>query len=153
MDSAISALALQYDVRCEICGKDLRPAMATTYVIRGPNNATAGTLRFSAQGKLVAASKIWTPEERPYGEGEIGRILVALIGTLVSEGKRECSIDASEGHSVELKGQPPGPRTVFRDATIGCGDKLISLSVLTEADGVESLTITEEIGDPQEAFR
>ena len=112
-----------------------------------------GFVDFNAQGNLAAARKVWTPESRPYSEGEIGRMLVTLMASLIRDGNSACTLDAEESHSVEVKDpQPSVPRFVTRDAMIKCRQKQIRISTTTESDGTESIQINEEIGKPEDGL-
>ena len=113
------------------------------YSVKEGKSRLVGVVSFGGQGSLVAAEKTWTPEDRHYSDGEIGRTLAALFTSLVSEGKSACSIGTSQTPSIlENGGQA---RIVGRDATIECGGKRIRISTTTQ-DGVDSMAIAEEIG-------
>jgi hypothetical protein len=149
-DSVISALATQYDViASDRAGLDAsiggKPD-GRHYLIMAVKSSLVGMVEFDDRGKLVAADKTWTPEPGPHSEGEIGRAIYALIATLVSEGERACSIDATQRNSDE----PPGraPRYIGRLATIQCGEKRILIGVsANQKDGTDSISIDEQIGN------
>jgi hypothetical protein len=155
-DSVISTLATQYDViGSDADGLDERVGGKPDgrhYLVMGGKLSLIGMVEFDDRGKLVAADKTWTPEPGPHSEGEIGRALYALIGTLVNEGRKMCSIDTSQRNSNE----PPSraPRYTSRVATIQCGEKRILIGVLTrQQDGTDSISIDEQIGNINSTFR
>jgi hypothetical protein len=138
-DSVIPALAIQYDVTTTTNSPGW-------YRLRVGKSAYVGDLYFNDQGSLVGAVKRWTPEPRHYSDGEIGRALIALIASLVSEGKSACSMDTLGTFSVEAKDpHSPVPRVVDRSAMIKCGHKEIAIEVMTQPDGTDGMDITEGI--------
>jgi hypothetical protein len=138
-ESLIPALAIQYDVTTTT-------EFPGWYRLRVGKSAYVGDVYFNDQGSLVAAVKRWTPEPRHYSDGEIGRALIALIASLVSEGKRACSMDTLGTFSVEPKDPHSAvPRVVDRIAMIKCGHKDITIEVGTQPDGTDGMYITESI--------
>ena len=139
------ALGMQYDLKRE-CPTCMRYAVwaKTTFV---------GSFEFNEQGKVTYAERSWTPEERHYSDGELGKALVTLLAGLVSNGNTTCTIDASQSGSVELnRPQPSVPRLVLRDGVIACADKKIRITSTT-FNGEDSMQITEEIGTSRYAMR
>jgi hypothetical protein len=82
-ESLIPALAIQYDVTTTT-------EFPGWYRLRVGKSAYVGDVYFNDQGAWWQRLSAGRPEPRHYSDGEIGRALIALIASLVSEGKRAC---------------------------------------------------------------
>jgi hypothetical protein len=113
-----------------------------------PLQEVIGTLNFDAHSKLIGASKLWSRGVE-MTEAEIGKALVTLLSGWAADGASGCTIEAKRGAAISMKDpEPRVPRLATREATITCGRKRIVVSTMTQDNGTESLTITEEIGNP-----
>ena len=71
---------------------------------------------------------------------ELGRAFFAPVGSLIFEGKKDCSLEAyTQNGTAEDK-------FALRHARIVCGGKGIDLLSVTMTDGTDSMQISEEIG-------
>lgn len=143
-DDVVRMLSLQYDLKSEIEIPDkLRPEAPETIEVRAGTQNLIALVRFDIRGVLEWASKFWTPDtSRHYSDGEIGRVIFSLWGTLPNG--VGCKFIASQQQLLESSPpfKPSGDR--LRDAHIECGHKRITFSTST-FKGEDSLSITEEI--------
>jgi hypothetical protein len=138
-DDVLRMLSLQYDLKpvIEI------PDKSETIEARTGRKDLIALVRFDKKGVLEWASKSWAPDtSRHYSDGEIGRVIFALWGTLPNG--VGCSFITEQSHFLES--QPPFKPNGdgSRNAHIECGHKRITFSTIT-FKGDDSLNITEEI--------
>jgi hypothetical protein len=134
--AVLSALGLKYDVK-PVSPPNL-PSSPNAYAILN-RSTTIGFVRFDDQGVLVAAERNWMPEPRQYAEEEIGRTLVALIGSLADGGQKTCTIEAS---FTSANGDAA---VAWREASIKCAGKRLLIQVLTPPSGRGELNVVEQI--------
>ena len=134
----LAALGLQYDLISEL--PDL-----SWYSVRAaskPDSDLIGQLYFDKKGTLEHAVKHLTPSQQRHAtDGEIGRVLFSIIGTLPNGGV--CSFMTVNFKSAAYNGAPEG-KMQGRNAYIECGHKRFAFNTTT-LDGDDSLDITEEI--------
>jgi hypothetical protein len=133
-DDVVRMLSLQYDLRSDI---------PETIEARASAKDLVALVRFDGKGRLEWASKSWTPDtSRHYTDGEIGRVIFALWGTLPNG--VGCKFIAEQSQFLDSKPpfKPNGGGS--RNAHIECGHKRITFSTIT-LKGEDALTITEEI--------
>jgi hypothetical protein len=134
----LAVLGLQYDLISQL--PDL-----SWYSIRAgskPDSGLVGQLYFDKKGTLEHAVKHLTPSQQRHAtDGEIGRVLFSMIGTLPNGGA--CSFMTVNSKSAEYNGAPAG-KIQSRNAYIECGHKRFAFNTTT-LDGDDSLDITEEI--------
>jgi hypothetical protein len=134
--AVLSALGLKYDVK-PVSLPNLPPS-PNAYAILN-RSTTIGFVRFDDQGVLVAAERNWMAESKQYAEEEIGRTLVALIGSLADGGQKTCSIKVS---ATSANGDAA---VAWREAAIKCGGKHLLIQVLTPPNGRGELNVVERI--------
>jgi hypothetical protein len=133
-DDVVQMLSLQYDLTNELPG---------TVEARASTHELSALVHFDKNGRLDWASKFWTPDtSRHYTDGEIGRAIFALWGTLPSG--TGCQFITEQSHFLDSKApfKPNGGGS--RLAHIECGHKRITFSTIS-LKGEDSLTITEGI--------
>jgi len=140
-DDVVRLLSAQYDLKSEF--ETPKKEMYDTIDVWAGKQDLVARVHFDAKGDLEWAAKFWTPDtSRHYSDGEIGRAIFALWGTLPTG--VGCRMIARQSHFLDS--QPPFKQNgdVQRDAHIECGHKRITFST-TSLKGDDSLSITEEI--------
>ena len=133
-DDVVQMLSLQYDVTTELPG---------TFEARASAQELSALVHFDKNGRLDWASKFWTPDtSRHYTDGEIGRAIFALWGTLPSGAG--CQFITEQSHFLDSKPPFKANGGGSRLAHIECGHKRITFSTIS-LKGEDSLTITEGI--------
>jgi hypothetical protein len=134
----LGVLGLQYDLVSQL------PDFSWYSVRAGskPDADLVGQLYFDKKGNLEHAVKHLTPSQRRHAtDGEIGRVIFSIIGTLPNGGA--CSFMTVNFRSAEYNGAPAG-KMQGRNAYIECGHKRFAFNTVT-LNGEDSLDITEEI--------
>jgi hypothetical protein len=137
-DDVLRMLSPQYDLKPQIN----IPDKPETIEARTGTKDLAALVRFDKQGALEWASRSWTPDNRHYADGEIGRVIFALWGTLPSG--VGCAFITEQDHFLESRPPFKPNGDGLRNAHIECGHKRITFSTIT-MKGDDSLNITEEI--------
>jgi hypothetical protein len=120
--TVLSALAVEYDVDD-----------AGIYYIISNKSDVIGTVKFDDHGVLIGAEQILTPEQRPYSEEEIGRILISRIASLASV--------VNDGQGCSIGASWPAPDSaspailMWREAVIQCRGRRLVIGVLTSEKG------------------
>jgi hypothetical protein len=141
-DDVVRMLSLQYDLDSDEIPEKLRSEFPEIIHVRSGKQDLVAVVRFDTRGTLEWASKLWTPDtSRHYSEGEIGRVIFALWGTLPNGVGCKFIALQSQFHESE---PPFTPNGGSRNAHIECGHKRITFSTMT-LKGDDSLNITEEI--------
>ena len=120
----LTALGLQYDLSPQL--PDL-----SSYLVRAdskPDSDLVGQLYFDKKGTLEHAVKHLTPNQQRHAtDGEIGRVLFSVIGTLPNGGA--CSFMTVNSKSMEYNGAPAG-KMQWRNAYIECGHKRFAFNTI-----------------------
>jgi hypothetical protein len=101
-------------------------------------NELLGVLRFRA-GKLTAASKHWTHENKDYSGADTAEIIYKVFSKLVAEGDKNCTI----GTIASLQRSGPGGLE-FRETQITCGHHEIEITLQWQS-GPAYVQVTEHI--------